>query len=132
MSADRHIQNIVRAIMGPIIVADQGWGETLPDWIRTQIKLERLTQNMRELKGEKVDEATDAEALAYFYTLSLRMPLTHEGFNVYMYLVNKYRKLEEGIKPIALGPDEERLLSKLKRFIYRDAKKAFKMKLGAK
>lgn len=126
MSVDKQIQNMVKALMGPVVVANVGWGETLPDWIRSQIQMERLAQNMREIQGEKIDEATDAEALAYFYTLSLTRPLGNEGYHIYMFLANKYLKRGESVP---LSQNQEQLLKELKRKIFKDVKKEFKRKL---
>lgn len=124
----RAIRDIFHAVAGPIVVADVGWGETLPDWIKTQIQLERLAQNMKGLQGEKIGEATDAEALAYFYTASLRAPISHDYAELYMHIFSKYKKLP-GIPSPELNDYQLGLLADLKRKIYRSSMKATKARL---
>ena len=59
--AERAISDIVGAIFDPIIVFPGGWGDTLPDWMKQKVTLERLMENMKALKGEK-PTGTDLEA----------------------------------------------------------------------
>lgn len=127
---DSLVKDLAYSIMGTIIVAEEGWGKDLPDWIKTQITLERMANNIRRAKGEKIEEATDAEVVAYLYTLSLTAPMTREGVNVYEYLVGKYAKLPEGMEVSELDEYEQRTLTQLKRQIYRDSTKAFKSRIG--
>ncbi len=128
MNENKPILDILHAVAGPIVVANVGWGETLPDWIKTQIQLERLAQNMRRLKGEKVDEATDAEILAYFYTASLTAPISHDYAELYMHIFSKYKKVS-GIPSPELNNYQRRLLADLKREIYKSSMKSIKTKL---
>jgi hypothetical protein len=65
-----------------------GWGDILPDWIRSQITLERLAQNIKALKGEE-QTATDAEACAYLYTASLEAPMDSDWTEIYLYVAGK-------------------------------------------
>lgn len=123
----RAIRDILHAVAGPIVVANVGWGETLPDWIKDQIKLERLVQNMKRVKGEKIDEATDAEALAYFYTASLRSPISHDYAELYMHTFSKYQKLP-GIPSPELNDYQLGLLADLKRKIYKSSMKSAKQR----
>ena len=60
-------------------------GDTLPDWLKTSITLERLVMNMRALKGEEMT-GTDTEACAYLYTVSLTQPLDHDWAQIYLFL----------------------------------------------
>ena len=66
-SIDKGISEIAGVFTDPIIVFPGGWGDTLPEWLKKAITLERLEMNMRALKGE-VMTGTDAEACAYLYT----------------------------------------------------------------
>jgi len=50
----------VGALTDPIIVYDQSWGETLPEWLKGEIKMQRLAQLMKDEEGL----ATDAEDMA--------------------------------------------------------------------
>jgi len=60
-TADAMISDLVGTFTDPIIVYPGGWGDTLPDWLKNAITLERLEMNMRALKGEELT-GTDAEA----------------------------------------------------------------------
>ena len=61
----------------PTIVFPGGWGDTLPEWLKNAITLERLEMNIRALKGEEVT-GTDAEACACLYTAALTNPMSHD------------------------------------------------------
>ena len=63
---EKGISDIVGVFTDPILVFPGGWGDTLPDWLKEAITLERLVMNMRALKGEEMT-GTDAEACAYLY-----------------------------------------------------------------
>ena len=45
-------------------------GDSLPEWLKTAITLERMIGDMKALKGEELTRA-DAKACAYLMTLSL-------------------------------------------------------------
>ena len=63
-------------------------GDTLPDWLKTSITLERLEMNMRALKGEEMT-ATDPEAWVYLYTAALTQPMDHDWGQIYLYIATK-------------------------------------------
>ncbi|MCK4387796.1 MAG: hypothetical protein KAW00_03395, partial [Dehalococcoidia bacterium] len=63
-TVEKGISDIVGVFCNPIIVFPGGWGDTLPEWLKTSITLERLMENMKALKGES-PTGTDAEACAY-------------------------------------------------------------------
>ncbi|MDD4984447.1 MAG: hypothetical protein PHQ43_01460, partial [Dehalococcoidales bacterium] len=71
---EKGISDIAGVFTDPIIVHPGGWGDTLPDWLKEAITLERLTENVRSLRGEPMT-GTDAEACAYLYTAGLVAPL---------------------------------------------------------
>ncbi len=86
---EKGISDIVGVFTDPIIVyPGGGWEDTLPDWIKGAITLERLVMNMRSLKGEE-PTGTDAEALAYMYPATLSFPLGHDWAQIYLYLGGK-------------------------------------------
>jgi hypothetical protein len=62
-TVEKGISDIVGCLTDPIIVFPGGWGDTLPDWLKTAITLERMTGNMKALKGEE-PIGTDAEVCA--------------------------------------------------------------------
>ena len=66
---EKGISDIVGVFTDPILVFPGGWGDTLPDWLKETITLERLVMNMKALKGEEIT-GTDAEACAYLMTVS--------------------------------------------------------------
>ena len=85
---EKGISEIVRCLTDPIIVFPGGWGDSLPDWLKTAITLERLAMNMKALKGEDMT-GTDAEACAYLYTASLTQPMDHDWAQIYLYIANE-------------------------------------------
>ena len=62
---DHWIDDIVGALFDPIIVMPGGWGDDLPEWIKTSITIDRLAENMLAIKEGREPIATDAEAVAY-------------------------------------------------------------------
>ena len=51
--ADRQISELLGALTDPIIVMPGGWGDSLPDWIKEAVTIERLIANAKQLKGEE-------------------------------------------------------------------------------
>ncbi|GAI02623.1 unnamed protein product, partial [marine sediment metagenome] len=104
-----------------------GWGDSLPDWLKTSITLERLVMNMRVLKGE-LPTGTDAEACAYLNTASLTAPMGHDWTQIYLYIATKvyekWRTKESGvtmpddIRVESLTDEQMRDLNRLKAWIY--------------
>ena len=85
---ERGISDIVGALTDPIIVHPGGWGDTLPDWLKTAITLERIAMNVKELKGEEIT-STDAEACAYLYTACLCFPFDNDWTDIYLYVTGQ-------------------------------------------
>jgi len=116
---DKQIGNLVDALMGPIIVFSGGWGDSLPDWIKGAIQIERLAQLM---KGEET--ATDTEACAYLYTASLTNPIDRDWVQVYLHVAskvvsrNKDTQIPEDIKVDSLDDYQMGLLRDLKQWIW--------------
>jgi len=121
------ISDIVGVFCYPIIVFPGGWGDTLPDWLKNAITLERLVMNMRVLKGE-LPTGTDAEACAYLMTASLTQPIDHDWTQIYLYIAGKAYKqwrtkdsgaeMPEDIRVETLNTDQERDLNRLKAWLY--------------
>lgn len=108
-----------------LVVANAGWGETIPEWLKDEIREERLTGMAGVAKP--VNEVGDAEVCAYLYTASLTAPMPHALNEIYFYVAASLmkrrgmelpdfmaEKLEQG-----LTADEQRELSDLKRGLYR-------------
>ena len=127
------ISDIVGVFTDPIIVFPGGWGDTLPDWLKSTITLERLVMNMRELKGE-LPTGTDAEACAYLMTLSLTQPMDHDWTQIYLHIATKvYEKwrtkesgvtMPEDIRVESLNDEQMGDLNRLKAWIYEKRKTA--------
>ena len=131
MTAERELEKgiseIVGAICDPIIVMPGGWGDTLPDWLKSAITLERLIENMKVIKGEEMT-GTDAEACAYLYTAGLTAPFDHDWAQIYLYIAGKVYKgwlskesgveFPEDIRVESLTDGQMRDLNQLKRWLY--------------
>jgi len=119
----RWISDLVGVFTDPIIVMPGGWDETLPDWIKKAITLERLLENARHLQRHEMT-ATDAEAVAYLYTASLTAPLNNEWTKIYLFLVGKvmaqHQKTEISvdIKVESLNDYQHSELKRFKRWLY--------------
>jgi len=123
-SIEQGMSDIVGALSDPIIVFPGGWEDTLPDWIKPQITLERLAMNMKALRGEE-PTATDAEAVAYLYTASLTAPMDHDWAQIYLYVAGKEftakggNPMPEDIKVEKLTDYQMEQLNELKDWLYR-------------
>ena len=137
-SIDKGIDDIVGVFTDPIIVMPGGWGDTLPQWVKETITLERLVENMKALKGEE-PTGTDAEVCAYLYTASLTAPMDHDWTQIYLYIATKtYEKwrtkdsgvtMPEDIRVDKLDRNQEEDLRRLKAWLHRTKLKHRKEKL---
>ncbi|MBA7673192.1 hypothetical protein ES703_81380 [subsurface metagenome] len=126
-TVEKGISEIVGALTDPIIVFPGGWGDSLPEWLKTSITLERLVMNMKALKGEEMT-GTDAEACAYLNTASLTQPMGHDWTQIYLYIATKvyekWRTKESGvtmpddIRVESLNDEQMRDLNRLKAWLY--------------
>ncbi len=126
--ADTMISDLVGTFTDPIIVFPGGWGDTLPDWLKTAITLERMG-DMKALKGEE-PTGTDAEACAYLYTAGLTAPMDHDWSQIYLYVATiTYRHWNKGKMPADIAVDsisgyQMGELSRLKSWLYHQRVKA--------
>jgi len=128
IQVEKGISDIVGVFCDPIIVFPGGWGDTLPDWLKTAITLERLIENMRALKEGNMT-GTDAEACAYLYTACLTQAPDHDWAQIYIYIAGKvYEKhrtkdsgatMPDDIKVESLNDEQMQDLCQLKSWIYR-------------
>ena len=96
---EKGISEIVGVFTDPILVFPGGWGDTLPEWLKGAITMERLEMNMRALKGEEMT-GTDAEACAYLYTVALTQPMDHDWQQIYLYIAGQvYSRWEKSEIP---------------------------------
>ncbi len=120
---ERWISDIVGALTDPIIVMPGGWGDSLPDWIKPAITIERFIENIKHSRGEE-PTGTDAEAMAYLFTASLEAPMGHDWSQIYLYIASKtmqrHKKVEipEDIRVESINRNQQEDLERLKRWIY--------------
>jgi len=118
------IDDLVGTLTDPIIVYPGGWGDSLPEWLKNAIILERLTENMKETK-EKQLEGTDAEACAYLNTASLTTPMDDDWSQIYLYVAGKTysrwqkNKMPDDIRIDSLNNQQMADLNRLKEWLYR-------------
>lgn len=123
-ATDLDIQKVITEILGilydPIVLFPGGWEDTLPANIWDDVVQERFIQALKA-KGKKIEEATDAEALAYLYTASLVAPMPSEWTHIYLWLGrNRFGANEaKTFLPEKLTSQEERYLHDLKRWIWK-------------
>ncbi|KSV16606.1 hypothetical protein CY91_04735 [Dehalococcoides mccartyi] len=118
------IDDLVGTLTDPIIVYPGGWGDSLPEWLKNAITLERLTENMKASKG-KQPTGTDAEACAYLNTASLTMPIDSDWSQIYLYVAGKtytrWQKsgLPDDIRVESLNSQQTADLNRLKEWLHR-------------
>jgi len=128
-TVEQDISNIVGRLTDPIIVFPGGWGDTLPDWLKTAITLERMMGDMKVLKGEE-PVGTDAEACAYLMTLSLTQPMDSDWTQIYLYIAGQsYKRWNKGEMPADIAVDsisdyQMGELNRLKSWLYHQRVKA--------
>jgi hypothetical protein len=113
----KQIDALVGALTDPIVVFDPSWADVLPDWLKGEIKLQRLAQLM---KGEE-GVATDAEALAYVSNASLSQPIASDWVDIYQYLLTRVMgdKMPEELRKESLDDYRIGLLNELKEWLWR-------------
>ena len=117
------ISDIVGCLTDPVVVFPGGWGDTIPQWLKTAITLERMIGDMKGMKGEE-PAGTDAEACAYLMTVSLTQPMDSDWTQIYLYVASQtYKRWEKGEMPADIVVDSLRdyqmtELNRLKAWIY--------------
>jgi hypothetical protein len=120
---DQHIDDLVGVFTDPIIVWPSPWQDTMPEWIKPAVTVERLLMSMTALKASEMT-ATDAEVLAYMYPLSLEHPMSTDWSEIYLYISakviarHKQTEVPEDIKVETLNEYQMSLLRDLKRWLY--------------
>ena len=123
------VSDIVGISTDPILVFPGGWGDTLPDWIKGAITMDRLETSLRASKGEE-ETGTDAEACAYLYTAGLTAPMDHDWSRIYLYVStrtyarHKGGEMPEDIRVETLDDYQMGELKRLKDWLYRQRVKA--------
>jgi len=126
---EKGISEIVDALTDPIIVFPGGWDDTIPEWLKTAITLERMIGNVKALKG-KEPTGTDAEVCAYLMTLSLTQPMDGDWTQIYLYIASQsYKRWNKGEMPADIAVDsisdyQIGELNRLKSWLYHQRVKA--------
>ena len=117
---DKQIDALVGALTDPIVVFDPGWADVLPDWLKGEIKMQRLAQLM---KGE---EGIATDALAYVSNASLSQPIASDWIEIYQYLLTRVigEKVPEEMRLERLDDYRMHLLNELKEWLWRKRVKA--------
>ena len=98
-------------------------GDSLPEWLKNAVVMERLIENMKETKGEQAT-GTDAEACAYLNTASLTAPMDGDWSQIYLYVAGKtYRRwhkseMPDDIRVDSLAYQQTASLNRLKEWLY--------------
>jgi len=122
-SVDSMIGDLVGTLTDPIIVYPGGWGDSLPEWLKNAITLERLVENMKTTKGEQ-PTGTDAEACAYLNTASLTAPMDGDWSQIYLYVAGKTytrwhrSEMPDDIRVDSVNDQQMADLNRLKEWLY--------------
>jgi len=122
-NVDSMIDDLVGTLTDPIIVYPGGWGDSLPEWLKNAIVLERLAENMKASKGEQ-PTGTDAEACAYLNTASLTAPMDNDWSQIYLYVAGKTysrwqkNKMPDDIRVDSLSDERMASLNRLKEWLH--------------
>ncbi len=119
---DHWAEELVGAISDPVIVYPSGWQDTLPDWIKPQITLERLIMNVKVSQGGGMPVG-DTEVLAYMFPWTMECPIGEQWIRIYTYVFTQAMKFRRVELPVDMGRDhlsdyDMDRLNHLKRWIY--------------
>jgi len=109
------------------VVADAGWADSIPDWLRKEISWERTTKGTAAIltgSEEGPETVGDAELLAYLYTAGLSEKLPPDLAQIQLYLGTKVLDkakitFDDDIRVTSLTPDQEQEFKKLRRTIWK-------------
>lgn len=102
---DGWIDDLVGVFFDPIIVLEPGW--EVPDWIRKEMPIARLAQQMKGLKDPaEVGLASELECLAYLSNASLVAPMHNEWVDIYFYIFTRVMKQKGKEVPADLVKEE--------------------------
>lgn len=117
------MEQAVEALTSPII-GWTGWADSITFEQKARIKVERLKQ-IAEAKGEKIEMATDYEAMVYIMTASLSQPLSNSFQRIYFLLFKKFFPENSDFIPeyeAKLEGYDQTELDRLKRWLYKHRK----------
>jgi hypothetical protein len=107
-----------------LVVADAGWADQIPDWLKDEIRKERMALGLKGALSGKDEEVGDAEVCAYLFTAALVKKLPHEVSMVYLYVSAQVMRKMGTVPDIpesfqqGLSPDEEAELARIRKTIY--------------
>jgi len=107
------------------IIGHTDWADSITPEQRGRIQLERMKQ-IKEANGEKIDMATDYEAMVYLSTASLSAPLSRVFERIYCHLFKRFYPDKSDFIPdheATLDIQAEQELRDLKRWLYNQSKK---------
>ena len=78
-----------------LVVGDQQWADTIPQWLLDEIREERMINGLIALTKPDFEQVGDAEVAAYLMTASLRAPMLSEYVEIYVYLGARIMKRKE-------------------------------------
>lgn len=81
---EKAVADLAGCFTDPIICHPGGWGDTLPDWIKHAVTLERLIA-----MKQGIDTGTDAEVVAYLYTAGFVAPLDRDFSEIFFYVITQ-------------------------------------------
>ena len=121
-STDKGISEIAGVFTDPIVVYPGAWMDTIPDWLKQRITLDRMVMNMKVIRGE-TQTGTDSEALAYMMPVTFEFPLDRDWQEIYLYLATKVlsterKEVPQDIRQDSLRDDQVAQLRRLKDWIY--------------
>lgn len=107
------------------IIGHTGWEDSITPEQKERIMFERMKQ-IKESNGEKIDVATDYEAMVYLSTASLTQPLSSMWTRIYMHLFKRFYPDKSDFLAEAettLYSQDESELRDLKRWLYKQSTK---------
>ncbi len=126
-SLDKSIDEMVGALCDPIIVSPGEWAtpDMIPEWLRSQITMDRLLELMVANKEGRDPVGTNSEALAYMIPASLEAPMGYDWSQIYLHLgtvvmnggMNNKVMLDD-IRVDTLNSTQQEDLRRLKRWLY--------------
>lgn len=133
---DKHLDMLMWAVTGPIIVYPGGWGNDVPEDILSQIKIDRLVTVMSYSNNPNSTVlAPEVEAMWYISSASLEHPLDRDLVDIYTYLTKnwwlktKKEELPDFLSIPELNDYQKGILTRLREFIFNRSIKEVKNSL---
>lgn len=125
LKGKKMFMQLMEALVDRPIIGHTAWASSITVEQKARIKIERLKQ-ISEAKGEKIDMATNYEAMVYLSTHSLAEPLSPMWLRIYFHLFKKFYPDKSEFIPdyeAKLNPHMDKgELNNLKRWLYKQSK----------